>query len=46
MSLEEIVRLECLKIAIGEDVIDTSSPVDRARAYAEFVLDQKSERDA
>jgi hypothetical protein len=45
MSNEEIVRIECLKLAVGEDAIDAAAVVDRARAYAEFVLGKQDGRD-
>lgn len=46
MTSDETTRLECLKLALDREDIDAAATVDRARAYAEFVLDKKSERDA
>lgn len=38
MSPEEIIRLECLKLAICSEELDHTSAITRAQAYSNFVL--------
>lgn len=43
---EQLVRMECLKLAVAEAAVEPDDTVARARAYADFVLEHKSGRDA